>query len=115
MLTTVYILNCNNKFYGYTFGCIAPSREYVQETYMSNKSPGSYVVEFTTPEAGFLKRHFEDNGVDSHPKAEGGGTYGLGPKGHNDGLCGVLFNKLLASRQITWELADLKIDNTLLD
>lgn len=103
-------LNRNNRFYGDSYGGIAPYREYAGQ-YLTNTSPSTHIVEFKTPSAGFLYTEFTSKswGV----KAEGGGTYGLGPTGSGGGAAGAAFNKLLALRKISWELVDLRIVNTL--
>lgn len=108
-------LNRNNRFYGSSYGGIAPNREYVvQDKYFGNLKPATHVVEFKTPSAGFLYEQFSPHKLDwGDIKAEGGGTYGLGPDGNGGGAAGAAFNKLLATRQITWELVDLKLKNPL--
>jgi hypothetical protein len=106
-------LNRNNRFHGDSYGGIAPHREYVR-SYFNNKSAGTHIVEFTTPDEGFLYGEFSRHKTQwGDIKAEGGGTYGLGPAGNGQGEAGAAFNKLLALRKITWELVDLKIANTL--
>jgi len=42
--------------------------------------------------------------VREQPKAEGGGTYGLGKTGHYKGLAGKVFNKLMSDGMISWNL-----------
>jgi len=104
------VLNRNNRFHGDSYGGIAPSRTYVHK-YFTNESLGNYIVEFRTPEAGFLYNLFASKGPKWNIKAEGGGTFGLGPTGNANGEAGALFNKLLAKGVITWELIELKIPN----
>lgn len=106
-------LNRNNRFYGNTYGGIAPYRKYVRD-YFTNNSDGCYIVEFKTPSAGFLYQEFVKRKAEwGDVKAEGGGTYGLGPTGHGAGSAGAEFNRLLALRTITWEVVDLRISNKL--
>jgi hypothetical protein len=102
-------LNRNNRFHGDSYGGIATHRQYVRQ-YFTNNSEGTHLVEFTTPSAGFLFQQLTPIG---QIKAEGGGTFGLGPTGTGAGKAGAAFNSLLAKRQITWELVDLRISNRL--
>lgn len=90
---------------------IAPEFTY-SKGYLSNKNPGT-VVEFGTDASGWLYTQWSRN----HPcqiKAEGGGTYGLGPKGTvtscNNGptayrppiaTLGDVFNPWLANNTVT--------------
>lgn len=103
-------LNRNNRFYGDTYGGIAPQATYARQ-YLTNNSAGSHVVEFTTPNDGYLFNLFTNKGPGWQIKAEGGGTFGLGPTGNEAGEAGAVFNNLLARRVISWELVDLRIPN----
>jgi len=104
-------LNRNGNFHGASYGGIAPNREYIvnKNKFFTNDSAGSHVVEFITPELGWLYQLFLKENW--QPKPEGGGTYGLGPTGHGKGLAGSTFNKFLKLGKITWELRDLRIPN----
>ena len=103
------VLNRNNRFHGKRYGGIAPHREYVRQ-YFTNESDGTHIVEFRSPDAGFVYRALSIHG---DIKAEGGGTFGLGPTGTGTGKAGATFNKLLAQGRLTWKLVDLRIRNNL--
>ncbi|EHE0026422.1 TPA: hypothetical protein PMK43_003542 [Vibrio cholerae] len=91
------------------YGGIATNYNYVssQRGYFSRRSPATHVIEFKTPGPGFLYREFSFKGIPL--KAEGdGGTYGLGVTGSQNGIAGIMFNKFLAQRVITWRVVALK-------
>lgn len=107
------MLNRNNRFFGDSYGGIAPNRQYVRG-YFTNNSEGTHIIEFRTPGAGYLHGQFSPKILEwGGVKAEGGGTYGLGPTGNGKGAAGAAFNNLLARGMVTWELVDLRIKNTL--
>jgi hypothetical protein len=91
------------------YGGIATNYNYVSSprTYFGKKHSATHVIEFKTPTAGFLYNEFRAQGIPL--KAEGdGGTYGLGETGSKNGMAGILFNKLLAQKIITWRVIAVK-------
>ncbi len=104
------LANCR-QFHGDSFGGIAPNREYVRQ-YFNRASTADCIVQFNTPGKGFLYHEFTEN-HGWQIKGEGGGTYGLGPTGIEGGAAGRLFNEFLQGAVITWNIVDLKIQNTL--
>jgi len=110
-------LNRKNRFYGSSYGGIAPYRQYVKDPrFFGNNSSNTHIIEFATPIMGFLHERFSRHKAKwGDIKSEGGGTYGLGPTGNGGGAAGADFNKLLALRQISWEVVNLKIPNPLID
>ncbi|ELR71181.1 hypothetical protein C900_02985 [Fulvivirga imtechensis AK7] len=103
------------QFNGDSYGGIAPNRAYVQNPkYFGNNKPATHIVEFSTPGEGFLYDLFKERlGVHGNPKAEGGGTFGLGPSGNGAGQAGVIFNQLLRDAAINYKVVDWKDVNTL--
>ncbi|MDB9341178.1 MULTISPECIES: DUF4157 domain-containing protein [Cyanophyceae] len=103
------------EFNGDSYGGIAPNRTYVrQPKYFGNNKPATHVVEFSTPTKGYLYNLFRQHlGVHGNPKAEGGGTFGLGPSGNGQGRAGVIFNQLLRDAEINFRVVDWKDKNPL--
>lgn len=97
--------NAGNHFCG-----IAPAYNYAAK-YLSNAEPG-VIVEFGTIEPGWLF----DNFTTQHAcqiKAEGGGTYGLGPTG-TSASCDLTYRKQgLGNVFNQWLGPDKKIDVTI--
>jgi hypothetical protein len=102
------------------YGGIAPNFEYV--TGYFKKSGGSHIVEFKMNMNGkaFLEavHESEENKkgkkvTKQAPKAEGGGSIGLGPAGTYAGTAGELFNSMLKNREITWRLINFRVENPL--
>jgi hypothetical protein len=99
---------------------IAPNFEYVTNYF--NKTGGSHIVEFKMNVHGrdFCEAAFElekgekgKRAVKQTPKAEGGGSIGLGPAGTYAGIAGKLFNSRLQTREITWQLVNFRVANPL--
>ena len=102
------------------YGGIAPNFEYA-ETYFT-KSGGSHIIEFKMNMNGedFLEAVYEleaakkgKKASKQDPKAEGGGSIGLGPAGTYAGTAGELFNKKLKNREFTWRLVNFRVENPL--
>jgi hypothetical protein len=77
--------------------------------YMGNEKKHTHLIEFDVDDS--LSLHEEIQKMKprgqnpSLPKAEGGGgTYGLGMKGHYNGEAGKCFNGLLANGKISWRI-----------
>jgi hypothetical protein len=103
------------------YGGIAPNFDYVVTNYFK-KGGGSHIVEFKMNVNGrdFCEAAFElekkkkgKKAAKQTPKAEGGGSIGLGPAGTYAGTAGELFNSQLQSREITWRLVNFRVANPL--
>ncbi|WP_159876829.1 hypothetical protein [Aquitalea denitrificans] len=89
---------------------IAPSYSYVAK-YLSNAKPG-IVVAFGTAEPGWLLKDFTGQ-HQCQIKAEGGGTYGLGPTG-TSASCDLMYRKQGLGKVFNqWLGPDKKIDVTI--
>jgi hypothetical protein len=102
------------------YGGIAPNFEYVSKYF--KKSGGSHIVEFKMNISGkaFLEsvHELEENKkgkkiTKQAPKAEGGGSIGLGTAGTYAGTAGELFNSMLQTREIDWRLVHFRVENPL--
>jgi hypothetical protein len=94
------------------YGGIAPNFEYAKK-YFGNEKDGTHIVEFAFEITGgeFYERiNEQEKSMQGNkfraqtPKAEGGGTIGLGPKGMYGGTAGKVFNEMLDRHEINWRL-----------
>jgi hypothetical protein len=107
------------------YGGIAPCFSYCSDTrYFGNDKAGDHIIEFKLPGNGqdFIDQVWEVaargkkkfKGAD--PKSESGCiSIGLGPKGFYAGTAGVIFNKMLDSREIEWRLVNFRVANPISD
>lgn len=74
--------------------------------YMENNLEYTHLIKFTTQTNlhKFFQQALDRVKIILDPKAEGGGTYGLGMTGGSLGVLGEHFNDLLAKKEVTWKL-----------
>jgi len=113
----IYLLNNSKIVAGSSYGGITPNQNYAAG-YLTNKSDGTHTVEFKMNVTGkkFLEElHAKYEKIKGKkqtvisPKAEGGGTIGLGKTGMYGGLAGDLFNEMMGNNRIHWKLVACKV------